>query len=403
VGFSEGNLVIANGGGPTAVINASVVGALLEALSRLHESSRVWGARNGISGLLDEAFLDLRRQPPGVWDEIRLAPASALGSCRKKLGAEELGRALEVCRKHEIRYFLYVGGNDSMDTANKLAAAAEEAGYELFVAGIPKTVDNDLAETDFCPGYGSCARFYAQALIDLGADVRSLPTPVSIFETMGRNAGWLAASTVLGRESPDDAPHLVYVPEVPLSHERFLADVQAVYSEHGWVVVAISEGVRDERGEPLSDAIGEAATDGFGHRLPGDVAPALARLVTRELGLRARSEKPGLIARASSHHVSPADRAAAQGAGRFAAHQVLAGSSRFMASIQRLRSQPLELGYRAVPLEATANLERLLPDSYVTPTKNDIEPDFCSYARPLIGGELRSYHRLDLSPPDELR
>jgi 6-phosphofructokinase 1 len=399
---SKGNLVIANGGGPTAVINASVVGVVLEAFSQLPESSGVWGARQGISGLLDEVFVDLRRQPAGTWDALRQAPASALGSCRKKLDPADLDRALEVCRKHEIRYFLYVGGNDSMDTANRLAAAARDAGYELFVAGVPKTVDNDLADTDFCPGYGSCARFYAQAVIDLGADVRSLPTPVSIFETMGRNAGWLVASTVLARGSSGDAPHLVYVPEVPLSTERFLADVEAVHAEHGWVVAAVSEGVRDERGEPLSDAIGEAAIDGFGHRLPGDVAPALARLVTRELGLRARSEKPGLIARASSHHVSSADRAAAEGVGQFAARHVLAGNSRFMAAIRRLHDEPLELDYRAVPLEATANLERLLPASYIAPDGNHIDPAFDSYARPLIGGALRSYGRLDPSPPDGL-
>jgi 6-phosphofructokinase 1 len=390
----KGNFLIAQGGGPTAVINASLLGAVLEALDRLDPSSAVWGARGGIQGLLQQSFHDLRAPQRAAWEEIRLAPAAALGSCRKKMGQEDLARAVEICRLREIRYFFYIGGNDSMDTAHKMARIAAEMGYEMFAAGIPKTVDNDLPETDFCPGYGSCARFIAQSTIDLGMDIRALPTPVSIMEVIGRNAGWTAAASLLARREPDDAPHLIYVPEVRLSPERFLRDVQEVYKRQGWVVAVVSEGLCDEDGQSLGVTAGAAAVDGFGHSLRGDVAPALAHLVTRELGLRARSEKPGLLARASSHHASVVDREAAEGVGRFAAEQVFAGESGFMAAIRRESSVPWRTGFFRVPLEKTANVERKLPVQYIAPSRNDVTEAFRHYVEPLVGGPLRRYGRL---------
>ena len=395
----KGNFLIAQGGGPTAVINASLVGAVREALTRLDKASRVWGAQGGITGLLREDLLDLRAPPSAIWDEIRDAPAAALGSCRKKMTNEDVGRAVELCRQHDIRYFVYIGGNDSMDTAQKMDTAAREAGFEMQVAGIPKTIDNDLVETDFCPGYGSCARFIAQSVIDLAMDIRSLPTPVSIMEVIGRNAGWTAAAAMLARLDADDAPHLIYVPEIRLSREKFLRDVREAHERRGWVVVVVSEGLCDEHGESLGargKAVGgkAAAVDGFGHRLPGDVAPALAQLVTQELGLRARSEKPGLLARASSHHASPADRDAAEGAGRFAAAQALAGATGFMAALVRESNTPLRLTYRHVPLELTANRERFLPGEYINAAGNHIAGSFREYLEPLVGGPLRRYAAL---------
>ena len=390
----KGSFVIAQGGGPTAVINASVTGAVLEAFAALDPSSRVLGAKGGIAGLLDEQFIDLRDQPEGILDQVRVAPAAALGSCRKKLTEEAVTHAVDVCKKHDVRYFFYVGGNDSMDTANKMSKAAQASGYEMFAAGIPKTIDNDLPETDFCPGYASCARFFAQATIDLGMDIRALPTPVSIMEVMGRNAGWLTAATMLARREPDDAPHLIYVPEVRLSREEFLKDVEQVYDRQGWVGVAISAGACDENGESLGAAVGDAAVDGFGHKLPGDVAPTMAQLIMTELGLRARSEKPGIIARASSHHVSPVDREVAEGVGRFAAREVFAGQSDFMAAIRRESSDPFEASYFPVPLEEVANVERLLPQDYISPGHCDIRESFRDYVEPLIGGALRRYARL---------
>lgn len=388
----KGNFLIAQGGGPTAVINASLVGAVLEALEQIDPASKVWGARGGIEGLLNERFIDLRGVERSKWDEIRQAPASALGSCRKKMKPEDCSRAVELCRKHDIRYFLYVGGNDSMDTAHKMAKIVEVAGYEMHAAGVPKTIDNDLPETDYCPGFGSCARYIAQSTIDLGEDIRSLPTPVSILEAMGRNAGWVTASAALARREPDDAPHLIYVPEVRLSVDKFLSDVKAVYDRLGWVVVVVSEGLCDEKGHSLGAAGG--AVDGFGHPLAGDVAPALAHLITKELGLRARSEKPGLLARASSHHVSPVDRETAEGVGRHAAQQIFAGKTGFMAAIRRESNSPFRVSYFDVPLSKTANVEHFLPPEFIAPSKNDVTPAFREYAEPLIGGPLRHYARL---------
>jgi len=391
----KGNFIIAQGGGPTAVINASLTGAVVEAFDKLDRSSQVWGAKDGITGLLNEAFIDLRNQPDGIWDKIRITPAAALGSCRKKLTEEDLTHAVEICRKYDIRYFIYIGGNDSMDTANKMSKTAQEMHYEMYAAGIPKTIDNDLPETDFCPGYGSCARYFAQATIDLGADIRALPTPISVMEVLGRNAGWVTAATMLARKKPDDAPHLIYVPEAPLSIEKFLYDVKEVYDRRGWVVVTISEGVCDEHGESLAASIGKAAVDGFGHALPGDVAPTLAQTINREFGLRARSEKPGLVARASSHHVSSVDREAAEGVGRFAAQHIFTGNTDFMAAIKRESNQPFKVSYFAVPLEKAANIERLLPRKYINKDKNNITDSFRKYVEPLIGGPLRHYTRLN--------
>jgi 6-phosphofructokinase 1 len=390
----KGNVAVAQGGGPTAVVNASLAGAVLEAIDRLGASSNVWGARGGIAGLLEQDFIDLRAQPRAIWDEIRLAPAAALGSCRKKLNEEDAAQAVEICRNRDIRYFYYIGGNDSMDTADKMAKVAREMGHEMRVAGIPKTVDNDLPETDFCPGYGSCARFVAQAAVDLGMDIRSLPTPISVMEVIGRHAGWTAAAALLARQAPDDAPHLIYVPEIPFRMANFLRDIQDAYDRRGWVVAVVSEGLRDEHGRLLSTASGEAAADGFGHMLPGDVASALAHTIARELGLRARSEKPGLIARASSHHVSAVDREAAEGVARFAVQHAVAGATGFMAAIWRESSRPLRVSFQSAPLEKTANVERLLPREHIDEAGNNVAESFREYVEPLIGGPLRRYARL---------
>lgn len=394
MGSHRGNFLIAQGGGPTAVINASLAGAVLEGMSLLHPTASMWGARAGIQGFLDQDFIDLRATGADLWKAIGETPAAALKSCRRKITAEDIDSITTICREKDIRYFFYIGGNDSMDTANKVALAAKNRGHEMFVAGIPKTIDNDLAETDFCPGYGSCARFIAQSTLDLGMDIRSLPTPVSIMEVIGRNAGWTAAAAMLAREGKEGAPHLIYVPEIPLSKDKFLKDIQEVHKREGWVVAVVSEGVCDEKGESLSSSAGEVALDGFGHKLPGDVASALANLVIRELGLRARSEKPGLIARASSHHVSDVDRGAAEAVGRFAVQSAIQGNSGFMASIRRTDNNPLVLSYEMAPLEKVAEVERFLPREYLNKEKNHIAESFRSYVEPLIGPPLRRYPRL---------
>lgn len=390
-----GNVVVAQGGGPTVVINASLYGVVRAAAGKLGPDARIWGARNGIQGVLGNRFVDLRNLDGRTWKQVAGSPGSALGSCRKMLNEEEAETAVRTLRGKDVRYFFYIGGNDSMDTALKLNQAALGLHYEMSCCGIPKTIDNDLPKTDHCPGYGSAARYIAQSALDLGMDIRSLPTPVSILEVMGRDAGWLTAATLLARKNPDDAPHLIYVPEVPLSAERLLNDVQGVYDRLGWVVVALSEGVRDEAGESLGAHRNEGTTDDFGHRLPGDVATAIAGLVTSKLGLRARSEKPGLLGRTSAALVSSTDRCEAEQVGAFGTLWSMEGHTGFMASIQRQPGASYGVTYAAVPLESVANQTRFLPLDYVTGGQNDIKGEFRSYAEPLIGGPLAEYASLD--------
>ena len=384
------NVVVAQGGGPTAVINASLYSMADQLSNQLPGSAMLFGARGGIEGVLAERWLDLRRPDAELWRRIRLSPGAALGSCRKMLNREEAARAVEIFCRLDVRYFFCIGGNDSMDTALKVSQAAAAIRYELVVAGVPKTIDNDLPHTDHCPGFGSAARYFAQSTVDLGMDIRALPTPVSILEVMGRNTGWLAAATMAARETDDDAPHLIYVPEVPLSSERFLADVQNAYSRGGWVIAAVSEGVRDESGNAWGERRG-AAVDQFGHALPGDAAATLAALVTSHLGLRARSEKPGLCGRSSSALASDVDREEAEAVARFAASHALAGHSGFMAVILREQSRPYSVRYGAVPLESVANVERKLPLEYLTPERNNIAGSYREYVEPLMGGPLRQY------------
>ena len=292
-------LLVFHGGGPTAVINASLYGVVRGALDA-DAVAQVLGAVHGMQGLLSEEFVDLGKVPDAALDAARLSPGSALGSSRHKLSDDQTEQVLDICRRRGIRWILGTGGNDTMSNCLRLHQQSGEAGVALTVAGIPKTVDNDLAETDHCPGYGSAARYIAQSARDLCCDVASLPTPVSILETMGRNTGWLCAATALARESATDGPHLIYVPERPFDRERFLEDVDLEVRKHGWAVIAVSEGLRDSSGRPVRESGGAAQTDQFGHALPGGVGEVLSEHVAEKLGLRCRYEKPGLLGRSSA-------------------------------------------------------------------------------------------------------
>ena len=390
-----GNVAIAQGGGPTPVINASLFGIVQEATGKLANDFGIWGARNGITGVLQDRWANLTSIGEQTWKQIVDSPGAALGSCRKRLSDEDAVEAVSALRRRNVRFFFYIGGNDSMDTVLKMNRVSLELRYEMMCCGIPKTIDNDLPCTDHCPGFGSAARYIAQSTADLGMDIRSLPTPVSVLEVMGRDAGWLAAATSLARGMPGEAPHLIYVPEAPLAQDRFLNDVQAVYDRLGWVVVAVSEGVRNEAGESWGIARKKKTTDDFGHRLQGDVATTLANLVTSKLGLRARSEKPGLLGRSSALMVSPTDRREAEEVGAFGFSWAMEGHTGFMASIERQPGTPYAVSYGAVPLEAVANQTRLLPLNYITDGQNDIRVEYRKYAEPLVGGPLMKYSTLD--------
>ena len=391
----KGNCIIGQSGGPTAVINASVCGVVQEAIKHA-EIEGIYGAINGILGVLNNYIVDLREESPKTIDGLRHTPSSALGSCRYKLKPEDYETVLEMFKKHNIRYFFYAGGNDSMDTANRVKNLAEERGYELMVIGVPKTVDNDLKETDHCPGYGSVIRHNAIAIRDAGRDTEAIGTTdkVKVFETMGRNTGWIAAGSALARESENDAPHLVYVPEKPVKLSRFLDDVQKVYDRLGYALVAVSEGIVGEDGEPLNASTKAVDLDSFGHRQYGDVGAYLAEVIKDKLKLKARWEKPGTIQRVAGDRVSKVDVEEAYRVGKFAVQSAVEGKSGFMVTLIREEGPSYRVSTGLVELEKVANLRKAMPLNFINEEGNDVTEDFLKYARPLIGDPLYPYVRL---------
>jgi 6-phosphofructokinase len=390
----KGNLVVAQSGGPTVAINSSLVGVVHEALEQ-GAIGGIYGAQNGIRGVLEEKLLDLRRVPGETLEGLRRTPAAALGTVRHKLSDDDYGRLLEVFRAYDVRYFLYNGGNDSMDTTLRVHQIALEANYELASVGVPKTVDNDLFGTDHCPGYGSAARFVAMAIRDTGYDTEAMApsSPVKIMEVMGRNAGWLTAASVLGRERPEDAPHLVYVPECRVSSEALLAEVEAVHRRLGRVVIALSEGVRDEGGKSFGNTL-RGEVDDFGHRMKGGASDQVAHLITAELGLKARVDRPNYIQRSLMSAASPVDLEEAYQVGRAAVRAAVAGESGRMISLVRLSSTPYEFTTGTTPLSEVAGRERKLPSEYIDTSTGEITSGFVEYAKPLIGDPFPPYSRL---------
>lgn len=386
--------VVAHGGGPTAVLNASLAG-LVEECRRGGRFAALEGARFGAQGLLAGGYVDLLAQPAALIEAVAQAPGSAIGSSRRKLETAEYEHIVQDFRRREVRWFFYTGGNGSMGTALELQRFARESGYELGVTGIPKTIDNDLPVTDHTPGYASTARFFAFAARDVGEDNRSLPSPICVLETLGRNAGWIVAATSLGRRHEDDAPHLIYFPEWPLSLDRMAADVERVYRRLGRAVVAVCEGQLDESGQPFGAAVDRPHQ--AQHRLASNLGHALAQLLAAKTGLRARAEKPGLLGRSCGPFASPLDRAEACECGRAAARAAMEGRSGCMVAIRRESSQPYRSSTFLTPLETVAGRERTLPPDWVAPEGNDVLAAFQDYARPLIG-DVPGYPRLLESP-----
>ncbi len=392
----RGPLVVGQSGGPTAVINASLVGVIHEALAH-PEIADVVGTLRGVRGILTGDLVDLRREAPCDLELVRRTPAAALGSNRYRLQPEDPERLLRRLQALDVRHFLYIGGNDSADTAHRLAAAAAQRGYDLRAIAVPKTIDNDLPLTDHCPGYGSIARYVALAARDAGHDTEAMreTDPVKILEVPGRNAGWVAAATALGKRSDEDGPHLIYPPERPVALDQFLDAVQRTYDRLGFVLAAVAETVRDERGEPLGTPAREMGTaDAFGHRRLAGAAAYLCREIADRLGLRARWDKPGTLARSSIACASEVDLAEAYLVGRQAVLAALRGETDRMVTLVREPGERYRVTTGLAPLEAVANHERHLPADYLTPDGTFVTPAFLDYARPLIGEPLPEYGRL---------
>ncbi|MBN2289749.1 MAG: 6-phosphofructokinase [Candidatus Glassbacteria bacterium] len=391
----KGNALVAQSGGPTAVINASVCGVVQEA-AKHQEITGMFAAHNGILGVLQEKLFDLGAEDPKAVEMLKTTPSAALGSCRHKLKSLEQSRAdyervLEVFRAHNIRYFFYAGGNDSMDTAAKIKDLSASLGYEMLVMGVPKTIDNDLAFTDHCPGYGSVAKFIATSVMEAGRDTESLYTfdTCAVLETMGRNAGWIAASAALARRSEEDAPHLVYVPEVSFSREKFVEDVRRVHARFGRCFIAASEGMRWDDGRYVSEDSSSLAKDSFGHSQLGGVSQALKAIIEHELGLKTRWMMQGLTQRNAMHFASRTDRDEAVLCGAEAVRQAVSGVSGFMVTLERTSNDPYRVDTGLAKLEDVANGEKKLPVDWMNEEGNFPTLEFIDYARPLVEGEVR--------------
>jgi len=394
----KGNLLVGQSGGPTAVINASLAGVIEEA--KKHPEIRdLYGAVNGVQGLLEEEMVDLRSEDDKTISLLPNTPSAALGSCRRKLTDADYDRLLAVLKAHDVRYLFYIGGNDSADTSHRIGRLAAAAGWEMRVVGIPKTVDNDLGFTDHCPGYGSVARFNAIATRDAGLDTLALHTvdTVKIIETMGRNTGWITASAALARDEPGDPPHLIYLPERPFDADRFLSDVKAQVDEGRGCVVAVCEGLRDAEGNILASFKHAVGTDSFGHKQLGGVGDHLVSLIAEGLGIKARFDKAGTIQRVSGLAQSEVDVAEAKMAGTAAVQRACEGITDKMVTLERVSQSPYRCETGLAPLAEVANAERPVPDEFIAEDGNDVTAAFLDYARPLIGGPLQAYARLKMN------
>ena len=387
-----GNAVFAQSGGPTTVINASMAGAVLEAMKHKSHFKTLYGAKNGILGVLQEELFDFGREKPSDIQGLRTTPAAAAGSCRYKVKTEaDYARIIEVFAAHNIRYFFYAGGNDSMDTADKVARLAREKKYEISVIGIPKTIDNDLACTDHCPGYGSVAKYNATMIMEAGRDTEALYTTdtTTVQEVMGRNAGWIAAACGLARRHYEDAPHLIYVPEIPVSLNQIATHVRECLKRLGRCVMAVCEGVKNEKGEYLAEIGGSFGKDTFGHQQLGGVGEYLANFIEHEIGVKARRNKPGPLQRNGMHWASKTDVGEAFMCGQESVRQAAKGATGCMITLVRKSNHPYECVTGLAQLSDVANGEALLPRDYMDGSGTSITKKFREYLTPLVQGDLK--------------
>jgi 6-phosphofructokinase len=381
----RGNCLVAQSGGPTAVINNSLYGVICGAMESNHIES-IFGAQNGVMGILAENFIDLKQQEPEVLAGLRHTPAAALGSCRYKVKGEDYPKFLEIFKKHNIRYFFYIGGNDSMDTVDKIHKLAVEQHYEMQVVGVPKTVDNDLPITDHCPGYGSAAKYIATVVKETGLDLKAMisKNKVTILEAMGRDTGWLAGASVLAKKRPEDAPHLIYLPESCFSIEQFVEDVKTVYEKYGYVYVVVSEGIRDIKGCYIA---AESKKDNFGHpQLGCGLASHLKNVVEARLNISARYVLPSTSQRSSMPYASLTDIEEAYQVGKAAVKFADEGKSGIMATLDRQAGETYvcQPGYEDVSL--IANKVKNVPGDWINAEGNFVTEEFIQYVRPLVKG-----------------
>ena len=389
--------MVAQSGGPTAVINASIAGVIQEA-GRHDCFDEIYGGLNGIHGILNEELIDINDERARTIEGLKHTPAAALGTCRYKINfdkkpeqaAKDMDRLFEVFQAHNIRYFFYVGGNDSQDTAHKIHEQAIQRAYDLRVIGVPKTIDNDLPQTDHCPGFGSVTKYNATTVMEIAADVASMATDdgsCCIIEVMGRSAGWIAAGTVLAKRNPGDAPHIILLPEIHFNEAAFLAKVKQTVDSLRYCIVVVGEGLKKPDGTEFS--ADKSRLDAFGHPLLSGAADRLAELVQGKLNTKTRTVKLGYAQRCAAHFASATDVAEAAACGEAAVRAAVDGKSGFMVKIVRAQSNPYRSTTELHDLKEIANVEHLVPRDWISEDGFTPNEKFVEYALPLIEGEVK--------------
>lgn len=397
--MSSGKILVAQGGGPTAVINQSLVGVVLEA-RRFRNVTRIYGALHGVRGIVNEEFVDLTQETSHNLELVAATPSSALGSTRDKPDLKYCEEIFKVLKAHEIEHFFYIGGNDSSDTVRIVAEQAQAAGYPLRAIHIPKTIDNDLVGNDHTPGFPSAARFVAQAFAGANLDNASLPG-VYVGVVMGRHAGFLTAASALGKKFPDDGPHLIYLPERVFSIEQFLADVKDTYARYGRCVVAVSEGIHDASGEPIATLLAkEVERDAHGNvQLSGTgaLADLLCDEIKEKLGIkRVRGDTFGYLQRSFIGCVSDVDQREAREVGEKAVQFAMWGDSNGSVAIKRTGFYSVD--YELLPLDAVAGKTRTMEDEFIDEKGTGVTDAFRMYLRPLLGSGMPDAYRLRPAP-----
>ncbi len=388
----KGACIIGQSGGPTSVINASAQGVIQTALAN-PAITNVYGAANGIVGVLEDRLYDMSKEDPKELDLLQFTPSSALGSCRYKLADPDKDdtdykRILETFKKYDVRYFFYNGGNDSMDTCNKISKFCQKNNYECNVIGVPKTIDNDLMGTDHCPGFSSAAKYIATSCMEVWQDAHVYDTGmITVVEIMGRHAGWLAGSAGLATWA-GFGPDLLYLPEVDFDMDTFIKDAKAIYEKKKKCFVAVSEGIHYADGRFVSEAE-TSATDGFGHAQLGGLAVKLAEILKKETGAKVRGIELSLLQRCGAHLASKRDIDEALAAGRTAVESAVAGETDQMAAFDCTRGANGAYECKVVlkPLDIVANAEKKVPREWINAAGNGVEQPFIDYVLPLIQGE----------------
>ncbi|MBR2614614.1 MAG: 6-phosphofructokinase [Clostridia bacterium] len=391
----KGALMFAQSGGPTSVINSSAAGVFIEAL-KSKNITEVYGAANGIKGVLEEKFYDISKEDMKELKLLKNTPSSALGSVRYKLKDASVDdtdykRLLEVFKKYNIRYFFYNGGNDSMDTCNKISKFMQQADYDCNVIGVPKTIDNDLFGTDHCPGFASAAKYIATTVMEISLDAKVYDTPmVCVIECMGRHAGWLTAAAKLAAVN-GLAPDLIYLPEVDFDVDKFVDDVKEVCARNNNKCIAVvSEGIKNKEGTFICELVAQGARDSFGHAQLGGVAATLANLIKEKTGFKTRGIELSLMQRCGAHLASKVDVEETFEAGRVAVRAAVNGETDKMVCYERKEGKKYAIEYKLLPLELAANTEKTVPLEWIIDDGRNVSDEFIDYALPLIQGDSKA-------------